>query len=173
MDRYKKSQKEEKKKKKKRWLLDFFALSEDIRHKKKDIGASNKLISRMQNQINELKRQSSNEKVKEACDHENHRGRDDWKKSCERCNDEFNRCRGEADGFKQGRGGHGHRNPVPENVRRPNNTTNIDTYRDALAGITRENQIEGVRDPLRSNLKRNAEKIETPEQDRERETKKR
>lgn len=85
MAKYKKEKKEEKKKKR-RWLLDFFALSEDIRNKKETLGDSKKLISKMQNQINELKQQSSNENLEKACDHKHGEPfRDGMKEKCEEC----------------------------------------------------------------------------------------
>lgn len=94
MAKYKKEKKEEKKKKKKRWLLDFFALSEDIRNKKETLGDSKKLINKMQNQINELKQQASDSNLERACDHR--RGgphRDRMRDTCDRCGDDLHEHR--------------------------------------------------------------------------------
>lgn len=98
MAKYKKEKKEEKKKKKKRWLLDFFALSEDIRNKKETLGDSKKLINKMQNQINELKQQASDSNLERACDHR--RGgphRDEMGRKCNECGESLKNDRGERD----------------------------------------------------------------------------
>lgn len=98
MAKYKKDKKEEKKKKKRRWLLDFFALSEDIRKKKETLGDSKKLINRMQNQIDQLKQQASDNNVEKACDHR--RGRPHREDMCdcrEKASKELDGCGKEKD----------------------------------------------------------------------------
>ena len=106
MAKYKKEKKEEKKKKR-RWLLDFFALSEDIRNKKETLGDSKKLIGKMQSQINELKQQTSNDNLEKACDHK-HGGphRDGMRNKCDECGERLRANKGEAD-LILGRGGRG------------------------------------------------------------------
>jgi len=56
--------KKEDKKKKKRWLLNFLFLSDDIRNKKDMIGASNKTIDKLQKELNNLRKQKSDENLK-------------------------------------------------------------------------------------------------------------
>lgn len=101
MARYKK---EDKKKKKRRWLLDLFMLSEDIKNKKNNLGESNKLINKMQNQINELRKQTSDDNVKEVCKHENRRARDNMIKSRDRGGEVHHECCREKEDLHRGHG---------------------------------------------------------------------
>ena len=77
--------KKEGKKKKKKWLLNFLFLSDDIHNKRDSLGKANKLINRLQNQVNELKSQRTNDNMKKVCDHGHRRERDkfcDCSKDC-------------------------------------------------------------------------------------------
>ena len=121
MAKYKKEKKEEKKKKKKRWLLDFFALSEDIRNKKETLGDSKKLINKMQNQINELKQQASDSNLERACDHRRGRPhRDEMGRKCNECGESLKNDKAERDYISRqrdmdGRREENNRKPIQEN----------------------------------------------------------
>ncbi len=69
---------DKKKKKKKNWLLNFFALSEDIRGKKEGIGVSSKTISSMQKEINDLKEKKSDSNLKDVVDGKDYEKYDDF-----------------------------------------------------------------------------------------------
>lgn len=65
-DSYMAKYRKEDKKKKKRWLLEFLGLSENIRSRKKDINASSKTITNLQQQLENLKKQRSEENLEKV-----------------------------------------------------------------------------------------------------------
>lgn len=58
------SKKDKKEKKKRRWLLHLLGLSEDIKNKKKDIGSSSKALNEMKEEVDKLKREKSDDRLK-------------------------------------------------------------------------------------------------------------
>ena len=73
-----KSKAEKKEKKKRRWLLDLLCISDRIHSKKEGIGRANKTLNEMQNEINKLKQQKSNENLKNVVDKKNEVERDNF-----------------------------------------------------------------------------------------------
>jgi len=80
-DSYMEKTKKDEKKKKKRNLLNFLFLSDHIHSRKEGIGMSNKTINRLQNELNQLKAQTSDQNLKSVVN--NRRDRSRFDKFCD------------------------------------------------------------------------------------------
>lgn len=81
--------KKEEKKKKKSWLINFLLLSDRVNTQKNGIGASEKTITNLKNELNELKRQRSNENLKEVAKGRRGKTFEDFCKTPHDCHNPF------------------------------------------------------------------------------------